>query len=293
MNRRGHLKQKHVSFGSIVIMTILVLYMLSLLLPLFWALVSSLKTRLDYAENVFGFPRSKWAWENYATAFNHFTSKNGVRTVYIEEMLLNSLIYAVGGSFLSTFVTCVMAYVSSRFKFKIGKVIYAIVVIAMILPVVGSLPSGIQITKALHLYDNYAGLLILQCSFLGIYFLVFYETFKSIPKDYSDAAYVDGAGNLMTFLRVILPMVRSTFFTIMLIKFVGLWNDYNITLEYMPSIKTLAFGLYEYTRSQDAAISTTPMRLAGSNLLAVPVILFYLAFHKRLIGNFTQGGLKG
>lgn len=285
-------KRFHLSVGSSLIFAILFIYMLSLIVPLIWGLISSFKSRLDYADNPFGFPNG-WAFSNYSLAINHFTSKNGARTVYIEEMLMNSLIYAVGGSFLGTAVTCIMAYASARFKFKIGRVIYLIVTVTMILPIVGSLPSGIQMTKALHLYDNYAGLLILQCSFLGIYFFIFYDAFRSIPKDYAEAAYVDGANNFAVFFRIMLPMVKSTFFTIMLIKFVGLWNDYNITLEYMPNIKTLAFGLYEFTQSQDAVVSTTPMRLAGSNIIAIPITIFYLIFHNRLMGNFTEGGIKG
>lgn len=292
MKRLLHRSKKPFSIVAFFVFLLLALYVLSLIVALLWSFFTSLKGRLDYADNPFGWPKS-WEFSNYMTAIDNFKSKNGVHTVYIEDMLLNSLIYSLGGSFLGSLFTACMAYVSARYKFKICGLIYALVVIVMILPIVGSLPSAIQITKALHLYDNYAGLLILQCSFLGPEFLIFYEAFKRIPKDYSDAAYIDGAGNFLTMTRVIFPMVSSTFFTIMLIKFVALWNSYNITLEFMPDIKTLAFGLYEYTQSMDADISTTPMRLAGCNILVIPILIFYAIFHKRLMGNYGDEGLKG
>lgn len=288
-------KRKEISIVSILVFTILILYVASLIIPLFWSLLTSLKSRSDYLNNPFGLPK-KFEFKNYAVAFNNYASKiirnHTVKTVYIEDMLLNSLIYSIGGSFLGTLVTCIMAYAASRFKFKIGKLIYGIVIVTMILPIVGSLPSAIQITKALHLYDTYAGLLILQCSFLGVHFLFFYEAFKRVPIDFAEAAYVDGANNFVIFLRIMLPMVRNTFFTIMLIKFVGLWNDYNITLEYVPNIKTLAFGLYEYSQSYNQEISSTPMRLAGANVLAIPIIIVFLCFHNKIMGGYAEGGIK-
>lgn len=288
-------KRKEISIISILIVTILILYVISLIVPLCWSIITSLKSRSDYLNNPFGLPK-KFEFNNYVVAFEHYTSKyirhNTIKTAYIEDMLINSLIYSIGGSFLATLVTCIMAYASSRFKFKIGKIIYSIVLVTMVLPIVGSLPSAIQITKALHLYDSYAGMLILQCSFLGVHFLFFYEAFKRVPIDYSEAAYVDGANNLTIFLKIMLPMVKDTFFTIMLIKFVGLWNDYNITLEFVPNIKTLAFGLYEYSHSYDQAISSTPMRLAGANILAIPIIIVFLCFHKKIMGGYTEGGVK-
>ena len=288
-------KRKEISIISIIVFTILILYVLSLVIPLFWSLITSLKSRSDYLNNPFGFPR-KLEFNNYVIAFNNYASKIVVnhtpKTIYIEGMLLNSLIYSIGGSFLGTLVTCIMAYAASRFKFKIGKVIYGIVIVTMVLPIVGSLPSAIQITKALHIYDTYAGLLILQCSFLGVHFLFFYEAFKRVPKDFEEAAYVDGASNFKILLKIMLPMVKSTFFTIMLIKFVGLWNDYNITLEYVPNIKTLAFGLYEYSHSYKQEISSTPMRLAGANILAIPIMIVFLCFHEKIMGGYADGGIK-
>lgn len=288
-------KRKEISILSIIILSILILYVLSLIIPLLWSLITSLKSRSDYLTNPFGLPK-KFEFNNYAIAFDNYISKyvkNGsIKIAYIEDMLLNSLIYSIIGSFLATLVTCIMAYASSKFKFKISKIIYSIVIITMVLPIVGSLPSAIMITKSLHLYDTYAGMLILQCSFLGVHFLFFYEAFKRIPNDFAEAAYVDGASNLTIFIKIMLPMVKDTFFTIMLIKFVGLWNDYNITLEYVPNIKTLAFGLYEYSRSYDSAISSTPMRLAGANILAVPIIIVFLCFHNKIMGGYTNGGIK-
>lgn len=297
-NRVQHKSRKSGRFSvlSTFVLVLLILYSLSIVLPLIWMVLTSFKSRIDYMENVFGFP-TQFHFENYQIAFDNFSQtyvRDGVvYTATIYEMLFNSLFYAIGGSFLGTLAIFLMAYAAARFDFKIGKVIYGIVIVTMVLPIVGSLPSAIQITRALGLYDSYAFLWISQFNFLGVHFLLFYEALKRIPRDYDEAGYIDGANNFTIMTRLIFPQVKGTFATIMLIKFAGLWNDYNITMEYVPNIKTLAFGLYEYSQSYKAVISSTPMRLAGCCILAIPVTIFFLIFHKKIMGESDEGGIKG
>lgn len=297
-NRVQHKSHKSGRFSvlSTFVLVLLILYSLSIVLPLIWMVLTSFKSRIDYMENVFGFP-TQFHFENYQIAFDNFSQtyvRDGiVYTATIYEMLFNSLFYAIGGSFLGTLAIFLMAYAAARFDFKIGKVIYGIVIVTMVLPIVGSLPSAIQITRALGLYDSYAFLWISQFNFLGVHFLLFYEALKRIPRDYDEAGYIDGANNFTIMTRLIFPQVKGTFATIMLIKFAGLWNDYNITMEYVPNIKTLAFGLYEYSQSYKAVISSTPMRLAGCCILAIPVTIFFLIFHKKIMGESDEGGIKG
>lgn len=295
MEKNIKARKRGFSVLSLLILLLLLLYVVSLLVTLGWALMTSLKGKLDYIDNPFGLPK-KWLFSNYKTAAEYYASqiidKNGPRMVQIGEMLVNSLLFAVGSSFLGTLVTCVMAYASSRFDFKCGKLIYGIVIVTMVLPIVGSLPSEIQITKALGIYDSMIGMWILKSGFLGMHFLIFYGMFKAMPKDYSEAAYVDGANNFTVMVRIMFPLARNTFLTIMLIKFIDLWNDYYMTMQFMPNIKTLAFGLYEYSQSYKPAISSTPMKLAGCCILAVPVLVLFLCFHDRIMGNISMGGIK-
>ncbi|HIY77850.1 MAG TPA: carbohydrate ABC transporter permease [Candidatus Borkfalkia excrementavium] len=280
---------------AIVTLCILILYVVSLLFPSAWGLWTAMKSNLDYLGDPLGLPDT-WHFENFLTALDNYmvqVFKDG-RTYYfyIESMLLFSLLYAVGAAFFTTFVCCLVAYVTSRFNFVFNKVVYGIVIVTMTLPIVGSLPSEIQMLKMLNLYDNIVGMWVLKSNFLGLYYLVFYSTFKSLPKDYSEAAYIDGASNFVVFVRIGLPLVRNIFFTIMLIKFIEFWNDYTATLTYMPSYPTLAFGLYEYSFSAAPEINNTPMRMAGCFVLAVPILIVFLFTHDRMMSNLSMGGVK-
>lgn len=293
--KRAKTSNSNLSVFSIILFILLLLYVVSLIIPLCWALITSLKGKLDFIRNPFALPKV-WEWKNYITAAENFTStynKNGVvRTVEIGEMLVNSLVYALGASFLGTFATCVMAYASSRFNFKMSKWIYSTVLVVMTLPIVGNLPSAIQVMRKLNLYDTMAGMLIMNAAFWGMHFLIFHAAFSGIPKDYNEAAYVDGASNWTVMVKIIFPLVINTFAPIMLIKFIGFWNDYNMTLQYAPNVKTLAFGLYEYSLSFAPAINGTHMKMAGCCILAVPVLILFLFFHKRIMGNIAAGGIK-
>ena len=155
MEKNIKARKRGFSVLSLLILLLLLLYVVSLLVPLGWALMTSLKGKLDYIDNPFGLPK-KWLFSNYKTAAEYYASqiidKNGPRMVQIGEMLVNSLLFAVGSSFLGTLVTCVMAYASSRFDFKCGKLIYGIVIVTMVLPIVGN--TDHQSFGNLRLYDR-------------------------------------------------------------------------------------------------------------------------------------------
>ena len=277
----------------IVILVLLSLYVLSLVYPFFWSLMATFKGRLEHAENPLALPAA-WKLDNFIGAFNKIKSDivtdNGIRTVFIEEMLLNSLLYSIGGAFFNVLSSCILAYATARFDFKFSKVVYSVVIVTMIMPIVGSLPSEIQVAKNLGLYDNMIGMWVMKMGFVGLYYLIFYEVFKRVPRDFYEAAYVDGASNLMVLVKIMLPLVSATFGTVMLIRFIDLWNDYTITMSLMPNIKTLAFGLFEFSTS--AQVSSMPERLAGCFILILPVLTIFLLFNERIMGNISMGGIK-
>ena len=296
MKERANIRtEKKINVLAILTLAVLILYVISLCIPLVWAFVTAFKSNLDYLENPLWLPQ-KWFFKNILTAVNNFTvtvnKKGSMAPVYIEEMLLNSLLYALGGAFISTFTCTVTAYATARFDFKLSKVIYAIVIITMTLPIVGNLPSELQLLKSLGFYDHIWGLWICKANFLGLYYLVFHALFKTMRKDFTEAAYMDGASNFRVLFSIAMPLVRGTFMTVMLIKFIELWNDYTVTLTYMPTHPTLAYGLYAYSFSASQEISNTPMRLAGCIVLIIPILLVFVAFHKRLLGNISMGGIK-
>lgn len=300
MEKQNTFQKTHVSAKVlwIVLGIILALYTLSLLFMIAWGILTSLKDRLDFIRNVIGLPGSGYGWKfsNYFTAFNSFSvtveAGAGFRTVYLAEMFLNSLLYALGCSIASTTCACFMAYITARFPYKFSKVVYAVVIVTMIVPIVGNLPSEIQMSRSLGLFDTFLGVWLMKANFLGMYFLVFYAVFRGVPKDYAEAAKIDGGGNCTVLFRIMLPMVAGTYFTVVLLNFITFWNDYQVPLIYLPNHPTVAYGLYRFNFASSGSLSSVPMKLAGSFLVLLPILIIFLIFHKRLLGKVHMGGLK-
>lgn len=291
---------------TIFMLVVLTIYVLSMFYLFGWTFLTAVKHNRDFSGNILGLPRPTspngkvewgWQWKNFIEVFEFFYVRvniDGVMTtIGMEKMFLYAFIYAVGCAFCNALVPMLTAYMCARFHFFFSKIVHTIVVVAMILPIIGALPSEIRMAKAFGLYDQLWGLWIMKANFLGMYFLVFYGNFKSLPMAYTEAAKIDGAGNFDILVRIILPLVKNTFFTIFLLHFISYWNDYNTPLVFMPSYPTIAYGLYVVTTTTQNEMSHTTRRMAASILMLMPILVLFLSFHKRLLGNLTVGGLKG
>jgi ABC-type glycerol-3-phosphate transport system permease component len=160
------------------------------------------------------------------------------------------------------------------------------------LPIVGSLPSEIMMAQNLGLYDQMWGVWLMKANFLGMYFLVFFASFQSLPKDFAEAARMDGASNFRILFQISLPMVRNTFFVVLLLKFIDFWNDYQTPMIYLRSFPTAALGIYSFSFSYGTQSSWPPMKITGSMILLLPVLIVFLCFHDKMIGNVSMGGIK-
>ena len=135
---------------------------------------------------------------------------------------------------------------------------------------------------------------ILRFSYCGTPYLIFVAAFSAIPKDLSEAAMIDGAGNPAIFLRLMLPLVKNTFFTLVLIDTVASWNDYQtarIFLEYNP---TLAYGLWYMLNAKPTAYGQRlTVRIAASFMVMAPIMLVYSMFCNKFLGDISLGAVKG
>ena len=281
---------------------VLITYTLILFFFIFYDFYSSLKTRIEFRQSAISFP-SDWfgGFANYAEALDAVkmeaaTDQIGVkRTFYLEDMFLNSLGYALGCSFTATLVPCLVAYVTAKYRFRFNSVLYMTVIFVMVTPIVGSAPSQIYVMDELFgIYNSFFGMWFMTANFLGTYYLVFYGIFKGLSWEYAEAAFIDGASHLNVMVRVMFPLIRTTFGVVMLLNFIGYWNDYSTPLLFMPKYPTAAMGVQFFQRAADNKYKAhVPIRLAASVLLMAPVLITFVLFRNKLAGNLTVGGIKG
>ncbi len=293
--------------------TVLLLYVIFFLILLFWGFSTSLKASLRieainpenlYDDNRFGFPVGwpwQWQWKNYSTIFSHLVivehtrGADGRLTRITEDffgMIKNTMFYCVGGALIQTLVPCVVAYATAKTNYKFSKFYDAVILIVMVIPIIGSGPSMLQVLNTLHLYDSLIGYYIMHAHTITVYYLIFQAIFRSIPYTYSEAAYIEGAGEYTVMLRVVMPLARTVIVTVFLIHFISIWNDYNTPMIYTPSYPSLAYGIYFLSFSSSNAIQAIVYKMAGSYLLFTPILVLFIFFRKLIMQNLSMGGLK-
>ena len=281
---------------TIVMAVILGMYCAVLIIWLIWALLTSLKDPNDFLGNKYGLP-NPWYFDNFAYVIYEYKVEkliDGVSTVISTgDMILNSVLYSVGSAFVATLVPCITAYLCARYKYKFSKIIYSTVLVCMVIPIVGSQASELQIVIKMGIYDHMFGMWILKSGFLGLYFLVSHEVFLSIPNAYGEAAEIDGASDFCIMTKISLPLAKNTFFTVLLIMFVTYWNDFQTPMLYLPTHPTISEALYWIKSSSFNYFAKMPVKMAAPMMFLLPVLIIFLCFHKRLLGNLTVGGVKG
>ena len=299
-------RKTYFSFLAIFVSVLLAAYLISLIVPVFWTIMTSLKTIDEYENlgpNYSGNPLWWFKYEgptfaHFATAFRRFMipayNRNGDPVTFnIIQQFANSILYSVGCSVATTGTAMIMGYATARFKYRFSNFIYAFVVATMALPIVGALPSEIRVATKLDLMNRFIGIWIMRATFLNTYFLIFNAQFKMIPYTYTEAAKIDGANPLSIMVKIILPLATGTISTVFVLNLIAYWNDFQIPMIYLESFPVAAYGMYVFKQSPEQDIAHIPTQMAGIWLMAMPIVIFYAIFNKKLTVNLSVGGIKG
>ena len=133
----------------------------------------------------------------------------------------------------------------------------------------------------------------MNIAFSNMYFLIFYAAFKSMDFGYAEAAFIDGAGWFTVFFQIYLPLVSTTIGSVALLQFISYWNAYETPMIFIPDIPTLAIGLYMFKWTAPPGFKGMPYQITACFLLMLPVVILFIIFRDKLMGNLTMGGLKG
>ena len=292
-------KHKHMQKEYPVIKTVmfilLLLYALSLIFPLFWMFMASLKDQIEYSTGVVNgvvrsinaFPR-QWLFSNYLKAFKELNDGGGVGFI---GMFINSVWYSTLGPLISTLLCAMTGYVCAHYKFRGAGLLFNITIITMILPIQGNLSSLYKVVTKLRIIDSPL-YVVFTAGGLGMNFLLIRSFFKNLSWSYAEAAFIDGAGHLQVFFRVMLPQVMPLLLTLASLGFIGGWNDYSTPLLMLKSFPTLSSGLYIF-QMKTQRMMNMPVLYAGLLLSAIPVVALFSLMSDKIMDITLAGGLKG
>ncbi|WP_433889388.1 carbohydrate ABC transporter permease [Streptomyces sp. CA-111067] len=226
-----------------------------------------------------------WQWSNFRTVWD---------TPGFLTWWRNTLIYAVAGTVLTVVSSLPVAYALAKFRFRGRNLVMVMVISTMMLPPqVVIIPMYLFWTKQMGM-DGSLWPLIIPLAF-GDAFTIFLlrQFLLTIPKEYTEAAKVDGCGELRTMLTVVVPMIRPALAAVALFQFFYCWNDYfgpQIYASSNPAAWTLSYGLESFKGAHHTNWNLT---MAATVLVMAPVIVVFFFAQKAFIEGVTLTGVKG
>lgn len=280
------MKSKNSHFNK-VMRIIAMLFLLAgaviIMIPLLWTVCMALKPDSEIFSMNF-FP-TELHWENFAKV---------ITSIPFFLYLRNTLIILIPVMIGTIFSSAIVAYGFSRFKFKGKRVWFLILLATMMLPGQITMIPQYLIFRALGWVDTFLPLIV-PSFFGGGAFNIFLlrQYMSGIPKDFDEAARMDGAGPFKVFLRIILPMCKPVLTAVAIFTFMGVWNDFNGPLIYLYDSKkfTLSLGLSFF---KGMYTSQWNQLMAATILVMLPIlILFFIAQQYIIDGISISAGTKG
>lgn len=255
------------------------------MLPFYWMVASAFKERSQiFARPMQWFP-NPIEWDNFAKAltyeyFPYFT------------LLKNSIFFA-GMVTIGTVISCAaVGYGFARLRFPGRDILFGITLATlMIPPIVTFIPTYILFTR-LELTGSYFPLIAPR--FLGDAFFIFMmrQFFLGIPRDYSDAARIDGAGEFRIFWEIMLPLVRPALMVVAVFTILYTWHDFFGPLVYLQDRAQfpLSLGLFAFKSQRSVE---WPLIMMGALLTTLPLIIVFLFTQRYFLRGVAATGIKG
>ncbi len=263
-----------------------ILLLCILLFPVFWIVVTSLKTE----QEIFQVPPTIFPkvlnLKSYAAQvetgdFNMFRSFG------------NSFIISVGAMLISVVLSVPASYGIAKYKFKGRKIMLLGFLVTQMLPVAVLLTPMFILFKGMHIYNTPMAAVIADAT-IGIPFsiLILKNYFASIPKELEEAAYIDGCNHFTAFIRVLIPIARPGVMVCAIFSFLYAWGDlaYGMTFIIDQQKRPITAGIFNFMGQYGTKWSYLT---AFAVVTIIPVALIFIFMQKYIISGMTSGAVKG
>lgn len=276
-------KKKTCGKSSFLLTVLLLVY----IFPFFLVLINSFKSKRDVIKNPLSLIGEEGFWpENYLLA---------VKRMDFWNVFLNSLLITVVSVFLIILFSSMTAYLFARCKWKINKLFFSMMILSMVIPFqVLMIPIVSVYGSVLHMLNSRLTLICMHVGFgVSMGTFMFHGAIESsIPLELEEAAKIDGASRMKIYRSVVLPLLKPTVVTLIIIDSLAIWNDY-----LLPSLVLVKKELYTLPIAAQSFhgdfSSDYGLMMAGMVMSVIPILILYFILQKHIIEGVVAGAVKG
>lgn len=283
LTKRIMTKLEAAGFNRIVLHLFLLFISGVTVTPYLWALATSMKSRHEVFTPVPQWIPTAFTWTNYRDVLD--TAPFGLYFV-------NTIIVVAGILVVQLFTSVLAAYVFARVRFWGSNFLFALFLVQMMMPIHAVIVPNYLTIQSLGLLDTRLAMMIpFWASGYAVFLLR--QAFRQIPRDFEDAALIDGASGPRFLWSVLLPQARPTLIAFGLISVVTHWNDFlwPLIVTDSPRVRTLTIGLAMFVQQESGA--DWPLLMAATMMVTAPLLLLFLIYQRRFVESFMHSGVKG
>ncbi len=282
-------RRKHYSVGSIVWIVIkyfsLVFFSLVAIIPIISCVITSFKTDTEYAAtNVMTLPENWLNFSNFISAFE----KANMGRAFMNSFII--LVCVLAGSIV---IGTQLAYVLNRFKFPGNGLIRNLFLFAALLPGIAMQVTVYEIMQNLGFINHLYGYIIMSMGTDIISVYIFIQFMENISVSLDESAIIDGASYFKIYWKIMLPLLKPAIVTCMVLKGVGVYNEYyasNLYLQDKTKLGVVATALYTFTGPRGSQYN---LICAAVIISLLPALLIFILCQKQIYNGITAGAVKG
>ena len=271
--------------GNVTVILFLAVFGVFMVLPLYYMVISSLKPTSE----LFYFPPKFYVIKPTLQNFISLIKLQSQSDVPFERYLFNSVFVTLVSTLGYVLIASMAAYVLSKHKFPLKNILTKSVVFAILFrPEVTSVPLYILMVKA-QIIDNYwAVILPAMSGSFGVFLLQ--QFLDNVPNEMIEAARIDGASEFAIYRRLIMPMLKPAWMTVIIFTFISMWNTSAVQFIYSEDMKMLPAMLSSLS---SAGITRTGVAAAVGVLMMIPSVVIFLFSQNSIVETMAHSGLKG
>ncbi len=265
-----------------------------MLFPLYFMIVSSMKTNAEFYNSALALPQNAWETmkENMTMAFSGLVGN--IQYTGFGTMLFNTVVLSVLSLVVMVMVAFLAGYAMGTRQFK-GKTLFTILLLTIqTVPFFGYIIPMYMFVDKLHLTNKLLGVVPVYVAVsLPSTIILMQGFFSSFPKAIEEAALIDGCGEVKKLIHIVLPMSKGAIASMAVINFMGYWNEVAISSLMLTDAKLRTINIGVLMTNSQTGVMNYAYVFALLVLSAVPNFIFFTIFQKNIIGGISLGSVKG